>query len=487
LVLVLGFLGAAVGSGHALRTQLVVSGLERPVFVTAPAGDARLFIVEQRGRILVLRDGELLPTPFLDIDPLVPDVGGADERGLLGLAFHPDYAANGFFYVNYIDLQNRTVVARYQVDADDPDVADPTSATILLVIPQPFANHNGGMMAFGPEDGYLYIGMGDGGSAGDPLNNAQNLGVLLGKMLRIDVDSGEPYAIPPDNPFVDDPQARDEIWAYGLRNPWRWSFDRLTGDLYIADVGQNAWEEIDYQPAGSPGGENYGWRLMEGTHCYEPPADCDDDSLTPPIFEYGHTGGACSVTGGYVYRGEAIPGLQGTYFFADWCNGKIWSFRYEGGQILEFTDRTAELDPGGGNAISFPSSFGEDGFGELYVVDWSPGPGGEVYRILPDASGALDPPAGAPSLRLGRVGPNPMRDHVRFRLDLGRSQRLRARILDPAGRLVRELFRGFLLPGVHTLRWDARDARGRRVASGTYLFSAETAVGTVVERILVLR
>ena len=365
---------------NGLLTERVASGLSRPVFVTAPPGDTlRLFIVEQFSARIKIRKGDVvLATPFLDINDLVIDSG--NERGLLGLAFHPDYVLNGYLFVNYTDNAGNSVIARFTVSSN-PDLADPGSSVILLTILQPYANHNGGMMAFGPNDGYLYISMGDGGSSGDPENRAQDDGELLGKMLRIDVDSGPPYGIPPDNPFVGAGDPLDEIWAKGLRNPWRFSFDRMTGDLYIGDVGQNTYEEIDFQPATSVGGENYGWRLKEGDHCFNPPINCDPGGLTNPIHEYTHGGTPfrCSVTGGYVYRGTAIPDFQGTYFFADFCSDQIWSFRYDGVTLTEFTDRTAELAPGGGLSIGNISSFGEDGMGELYIVDLD----GEVFKLCP--------------------------------------------------------------------------------------------------------
>jgi glucose/arabinose dehydrogenase len=302
-----------------IKVEPIVTGLANPVAITHSGdGSGRLFIVLQTGQILVYDGSQVLPVPFLDISTLV-STGG--ERGLLSVAFHPNYATNGLFYVNYTDTQGDTVIAQYTV-SDDPNIADPDSAAILLTIAQPFSNHNGGQLQFGP-DGYLYIGVGDGGSAGDPDDNAQNLGTLLGKMLRIDVDSGVPYTIPPDNPFVGDPEARDEIWAFGLRNPWRFSFDRLTGDLFIGDVGQDSWEEVNFQTATSSGGENYGWRLMEGNQCFNPPTDCNDGTLTLPILEYNHSLG-CSITGGYRYRGTQIPQLEGTYVVGDFCSGRIW-------------------------------------------------------------------------------------------------------------------------------------------------------------------
>jgi glucose/arabinose dehydrogenase len=362
------------------ETELIASGLSRPVFITAPPGDTlRLFIVEQfSAQIKVVKGGVLLTTPFLDINDLVIDSG--NERGLLGLAFHPDYALNGYLFVNYTDNSGNSVIARFTVSSN-PDRADPDSIRTVLALPQPFANHNGGMLAFGPNDGYLYIGVGDGGSAGDPDNRAQDDGELLGKILQIDVDSGLPYAIPPDNPFASPGAPLDEIWAKGLRNPWRFSFDRMTGDLFIGDVGQNLYEEIDFQPATNSGGENYGWRLTEGNNCFNPPTNCDPGGLTYPVYAYTHGGNPfrCSVTGGYVYRGTVIPDLQGTYFFADFCSDQIWSFRYDGVILSEFFDRTDELAPGEGLSIGRISSFGEDAMGELYIVDLD----GEIFKLCP--------------------------------------------------------------------------------------------------------
>ncbi|MFQ5494843.1 MAG: IPTL-CTERM sorting domain-containing protein, partial [Phycisphaerae bacterium] len=300
----------------------------------------------------------------------------------LGLAFHPDYANNGWFFVNYTDLAGDTVVARFQVTAD-PDIAGAASEQIILQIPQPFPNHNGGWLGFGPGDGFLYIATGDGGGSGGPLNNGQNTARLLGKMLRIDVDTASPFAIPPDNPFVGVAGALDEIWAFGLRNPWRCAFDSETGELFIADVGQDVVEEIDVQPAASPGGENYGWRCREGGNCFDP-ACCNNAGFTDPVHTYTHGGlpFRCSITGGEVYRGCAIEGLAGTYFFADLCSNQIWSFRFNG-SVVGFQERTAELAPGGGLNISGVSSFGRDALGELYIVDLFDG---EVFKIIPDPS-----------------------------------------------------------------------------------------------------
>jgi glucose/arabinose dehydrogenase len=346
------------------QLEPVAEGFTRPLFLTS-AGDesGRLFVLEQGGRVWIVRDGAALPTPFLDISALVST--SANERGLLGLAFHPDYADNGVFYVHYSGRQpdGDTVLARYRVSADNPDAADPASAEIIFTQAQPYANHNGGQIAFGP-DGYLYLGLGDGGSAGDPRNLAQTPDVLLGKLLRLDVDSSATYAAPPDNPaFTVNAALAPEVWAWGLRNPWRFSFDRATGDLYIADVGQNQWEEINFQPADSAGGENYGWRVFEGTHRFSNEAEPAGHVL--PIFEYSHAEG-CSVTGGYVYRGAALPALDGVYFFADYCYGRIWATY----QDADGAFQTAVFIPDTDMIIS---SFGLDDAGELYVIDHGQG------------------------------------------------------------------------------------------------------------------
>ena len=375
-----------------LQLTQVVDGLSSPVAVKDPGdGSGRLFIVEQGGNIRIWNGSGLLPTPFLSASNLTSLQTSGFEQGLLGLAFHPNFTSNGYVYVNYTrgSGAGETAVTRFQVSTGNSNVADPMSATDIVVIDQDFSNHNGGDIHFGP-DGYLYIGMGDGGSGGDPNNRAQDLGELLGKMLRIDVD-GSPapgdelcglvqnYGIPESNPFVDSAGACDEIWAYGLRNPWRFSFDRSSGDLIIGDVGQNAWEEIDFQPAGSAGGENYGWRTMEGTHCFNPSSGCNTAGLVLPILEYSHGGGHCSVTGGYRYAISSIPGLQGTYFYADYCSNTIW-----------MADETA---PGVWSAQTWTdhgvwniTSFGEDATGNLYVVAAGPG---ALYRIISPSSEAI--------------------------------------------------------------------------------------------------
>jgi uncharacterized repeat protein (TIGR01451 family) len=366
----MGLPGQAAESGTLQITldQVAASGLDHPVLVThAGDGSKRLFILEQPGQIKIAQNGLVLSTPFLDIRSKI-SYGG--ERGLLGLAFHPNYENNGYLYVDYTRIgDGATVIERYQVSAN-PNIASTSNSMTILVIPQPYSNHNGGMLAFGP-DGKLYIGMGDGGSGGDPQNLAQNINSLLGKMLRIDVDSAVPYGIPADNPYVGK-DGLDEIWALGLRNPWRYSFDRTTGELYIGDVGQGLWEEIDYQPTGV-GGLNFGWRCYEGTHAYNLNPPCPG-VLTFPVAEYPHTEGQ-SVTGGYVYRGMQFPSLIGVYFYADFSQGKIWVLQKSGGVFLP---ATLLLDSP--YAIS---SFGEGEDGELYVADYY----GGTIRLLADARG----------------------------------------------------------------------------------------------------
>lgn len=350
---------------------LPVSGLEKITGLTH-AFDKRLFVLEQVGRIRIIENDELLPAPFLDIRDRVGSVDS--EQGLLGLAFHPDYATpgakyEGTFFINYTDYSGNTHISRFSVSGDDPYRADPSSEINYLTITQPYSNHNGGSLAFGP-DGYLYAGVGDGGSQNDPQKNGQNLSALLGKVLRLDVDSVDGrYAIPIDNPFANDQNARPEIWAYGLRNPWRMSFDRATGDLYIADVGQNTYEELNFQPAGSSGGQNYGWSIMEGNHCLSG-GNCDQSGMVIPIFEYDHSQG-CSISGGYIYRGERYPEMSGNYFASDYCSGIIWRLFFDGNRWL--SDQLLDSD-------LLVSSFGEDVHGELYVLNyWS----GEIYRLTP--------------------------------------------------------------------------------------------------------
>ena len=355
--------GGKVSRFPDITLTRVATGFDHPTTI-AHAGDKsnRLFILEQKGVIRVLRDGAVSGAPFLDITKLVRSRGS--EQGLLGIAFAPDFAASRAFYVNYTNktLVGNTVIARFTATADR-ERADPASRQQLMSIVQPFPNHNGGQLAFGP-DGYLYIGTGDGGSADDPFGNGQKKKSLLGKILRISVQpsGNSPYSIPGKNPFG------NEIWAYGMRNPWRFSFDRATGDLYIADVGQNEVEEIDFMPAGKGSGANYGWDLMEGSSCFED-KDCKKRrDLVLPVAEYRHGKGDCSVTGGYVYRGK-IQALQGIYLYADFCSGRIWGLRKGASgwetQLLKDTDYAI-------------STFGEDESGELYLADYT---SGSIFRI----------------------------------------------------------------------------------------------------------
>lgn len=351
-----------------LTLKPYVSGFTSPLGATTAGNNKWLYVVEQGGLIRIVRDRQILATPFLDVSTKIVSGG---EQGLLGLAFHPQYGSNGRFFINYTDTSGDTVVAEYARSAR-ATVADASSEKILLTYDQPFSNHNGGAIAFGP-DGYLYIASGDGGGAGDPMGNGQRKDTLLGKLLRIDVDSSTattPYGIPENNPFAGDPLARAEIWDYGLRNPWRISFDRRTGTLWIADVGQNAWEEINREPAGSAGGFNYGWNVKEGTRCFPAGTDCSDvgEEFTDPITEYNHDLG-CSVTGGYVYRGSKYPAMRGGYFFSDFCSGNIWVVKAAGAALQE---PVLLMDSGRG-----VSSFAETAAGELLLIDY----GGELLRV----------------------------------------------------------------------------------------------------------
>ena len=372
-------------AGNITIQTIYASGFSNPVQLThAGDGTGRMFVVEKVGRIRIIQNDGVLSTPFLNISTLVRSSCG--ECGLLGVAFHPDFEINGYFYINYNDYSSpmNTVIARYTVSAGNANLADPASRKVILTIAQPYENHNGGQLFFGP-DGYLYIGMGDGGSGGDPQNNAQNVESLLGKMLRLDVNTGDPYGIPADNPLVGKP-GRDEIWAIGLRNPWRFSFDRLNGDLYMGDVGQNLWEEISFQAAGTANGKNFGWRCMEGSHLYNSSPPCNNpaflSTLTLPIAEYSHNEGV-SVTGGFVYRGSIFPDLYGKYYYADFGRGRIWSLTKVQDSPPAFSAPVLELDNTGINI----GAFGEDEFGELYVLDFY---GGKIRKLESTAGPAGD-------------------------------------------------------------------------------------------------
>ncbi|MEA2003208.1 MAG: PQQ-dependent sugar dehydrogenase [Actinomycetota bacterium] len=376
------FLGRAEGltpivppPASAPVIETVTSALNRPVFATAPDGDDRLFIVEKGGSIRILEDDSLLTGDFLDIGSLV---SGGGEQGLLGMAFHPSYSSNGLFYVSYTDNSGDSRIAEYQVSAD-ADVADAGSARSIITVAQPFSNHNGGMIAFDPS-GNLLFGLGDGGDGGDPLGHGQNIDTLLGSMLRIGIDgddfpsdAGRNYTIPSDNPFVGASGA-DEIWAYGLRNPWRFSIDEATGQIYIADVGQSSWEEVDVAPVSSPG-LNYGWNSFEGNECFDTGGGCSESGKTFPVLEYSHSSG-CSITGGYVYRGSDFPDLVGHYFYADYCQGELMSFQYVSGAVGSERNWTSEL-----GEVGFVTGFGVDDGNRLYILN----DGGELLRLVPSS------------------------------------------------------------------------------------------------------
>ncbi len=369
--------GVTTTQSTQIALQKITGDLDHPVHLTAPALDVhRVFVVEQPGAIRIIKDGVLLERPFLDLRELV---GYGGERGLLSLAFHPDYAENGRFFVNYTDNNSRTTIARFTRNPDDPDEADKASRVVLLTIDQPYANHNGGQLAFGA-DGKLYCGMGDGGSANDPLEAAQSDSQLLGKMLRLDVDVDTPpyYKVPSDNPNASGGLRLGLIWSKGLRNPWRFSFDRANGDLYVADVGQDQFEEIDWRPKSSRGGENYGWDIFEGNACFEPQplfTECPSkQGYTMPVHVYSHTDGGCSVTGGHVYRGCRMPALRGRYFFSDYCAAFLRSFKLQNGQATDLQDHSASA-----RGLSGVSSFGEDARGEIYVMNL----GGELFKLVP--------------------------------------------------------------------------------------------------------
>ncbi|HXQ76802.1 MAG TPA: PQQ-dependent sugar dehydrogenase [Gemmatimonadaceae bacterium] len=357
---------AEAGGSQAvvLSTQVVAEGLNQPVYVTAASGDQRLFIVEQPGRIRIVENGKLVDKPFLDIRS---KVGCCDERGLLSVAFHPQYGTNGFLFVNYTDKKGDTRIERYTVSSTDRNSADPASAKLILTIDQPYANHNGGLNLFGP-DGMLYIGMGDGGGQRDPHGNGQNRNVLLGKLLRINVDRVDPYSIPKGNPFASG-GGKPEIWALGLRNPWRFSFDRTSGLLYIADVGQDRYEEINISPV-TAAGVNYGWNTMDGSGCFRN-SGCSTAGMQTPALVYEHSEGNCSIIGGFVYRGRKIPEIQGQYFYSDYCNSWVKSIAFANG-------RAGEPHQWMGRTLGSIVSFGEDAQGELYICSQN----GRVYRII---------------------------------------------------------------------------------------------------------
>lgn len=457
--------------------QQVLTGLDQPVRLVAPAGDVRLFVAERTGRIRVFdQDGAGLGT-FLDISAQTTNEG---ERGVIGLAFAPDYAASGRFYVTFTDLQGDLKLARYQVSAGNANLAEALSQEILLSVDIPGQDHLAGHIEFAP-DGTLYLSLGDGEYGGDPGNRAQDPQQLLGKILRLDVSGASGYGVPADNPFVGE-APRDEIWSLGFRNPWCFAFDSLTGDLYIADVGENVHEEINVQPAASGGRENYGWRLMAGPDCFNPGAGCRPDTLSLPVHSYTHFGGTswrCAVVGGYVYRGGLIPSLQGHYFFADFCSGEIWTMEWTAdGGLAGVTNRTGEMTPSGGYIAI--SSFGQDGLGELYVLDHV---AGEAFRIVNAASPVPGP---AMATRLAQNQPNPFNPATAIAFTVGADVGVTTlEVFDAAGRRVRSLVSAVLDAGDHTVAWDGTDDGGRRVPSGVYLYRLESG-GIVTGRKMLL-
>ncbi len=379
-----------------LSSVLIADGYKKPVFITSYPNNAKLlYIVEQAGLIKIINDGKKLSRPFFDINKRVvnPNRPG-DERGLLGFAFHPNHTNNGKFYINYMDNDGNTIISEFSTNSELR--ANHKSERIILKLKQPYGNHNGGDIQFGP-DGYLYISIGDGGKAGDPLNAGQDLSSLFGKIIRIDIEQ-EPYGIPKSNPFFGQKDKREEIWAWGLRNVWRFSFDKQTGDKYLADVGQNKWEEVNFEPASSKGGLNYGWRIMEANHCYDPKENCPTEGLIKPIIEYPNDANhpafafriieelsfsetdveGCSVTGGYVYRGQKIKSMQGQYIFGDYCSGNIWTLKVVNGKAINFKNRTEEINIGGGEFTTYISSFGQDSDGEIYIIDYN----GGIYKLI---------------------------------------------------------------------------------------------------------
>jgi glucose/arabinose dehydrogenase len=461
-------------------------------------GSDRLFVVEQRGVIRVFPNDSNVSEAsiYLDIQDRVDD--SSTEEGLLGLAFHPDFDENGRFFVNYTSANpNRTRISRFRVSQTDSMIGDPDSEQIVIEIDRPFSNHNAGQIVFGPADGYLYITTGDGGGGGDPLNNGQNRETLLGSILRVDIDTtdaGLEYAVPPDNPFANNQEGyREEIFAYGVRNPWRISFDPVTGRLWAADVGQNSWEEIDIIESG----RNYGWNIMEGAHCHNPPVDCDTAGLTLPIWEYDHSLGS-SVTGGYVYRGAGVPDLTGKYIYGDFGSGRIWSLEYDG----ENPPVNALLLD---TALSI-STFGVDEAAELYLCAFD----GKIYRFRPSPVGLPEETTGKSprAFRLEQNHPNPFNPWTTIGFEIpngaavergmpetggyhsetrsGEDMRIDLSIYDLRGRHVRTLINSEVESGRHAVSWDGRDNRGEGVSSGVYLYTLR-ANGEILTRKMTLR
>lgn len=445
----------------------------QPVYLThSNDGTNRNFVVQKNGLIRVFpNDSAAISAPtFLNLSSRIITGGGGDERGLLGLAFHPNYAGNGYFYVHYTQAgTGRTIIARYRVSSTDPNVADFNSELILLNIYDPYSNHNGGILFFGL-DGYLYAGLGDGGSAGDPQNRAQNLDSLLGKVLRINVDTtigAQNYGIPPTNPFVAG-GGRPEIFTWGLRNPWRMSQDPVTGLIWCGDVGQGAYEEIDL----IENGRNYGWRITEGLHCYNPPTGCNMTGLTPPIKEYAHAGGRCSITGGFVYRGSRRPELVGRYIYADYCTGEIWKLMYQGGTVTE----DSLLLSAGTSVLSF----GTDQRGELYVL----GNNGNIYRFnRSSVVGVGEEGSTAPkTFELDQNYPNPFNPSTTITFRVPTAAFAQLRVYDVLGRSVAMLLDSHIEAGAHQVVWDASG-----FSSGVYLYRLTTQEFTQTRAMFVVK
>lgn len=473
-------LAAPAARAVPLKTVRVASFLSLPLYATSPPWDFdRLFILEQGGRIKILKNGVVLARPFLDLSSVVST--SANEEGLLGLAFPANYSVSGAFFCCFtVGPTPGSIVIRRFHTSSDPDSAIAGPGEPLLTLPLVANDHHGGHIAFAA-DGMLFFGMGDGDSDGTG-EAAQDGQSLFGKMLRLDIDGdafpGDPdrnYAIPADNPFVGDPNVRDEIWALGLRNPYRWSFDRETGDLVIGDVGEFSWEEIDFEPAATGGGRNYGWPFMEGAHCYTPPFNCNDGALTLPVHEFPHDppGFCWAITGGAVYRGAAMPALRGTYFFADFCRSLLWTCRVSASGVTEIVDRTAELDPPF-VTIQAVAGFGEDAAGEMYIVDRK-STFGDVFKIVPDSAAVAAPFASpfasaSPLVELDPPHPNPTRGVTRLTIRLARDADVRADVVDAGGRLVRRFDGERRFAGASILVWDGRDDAGRAAAAGVYFF-----------------
>jgi glucose/arabinose dehydrogenase len=433
-------------------------------------GDGRMYACTQLGYIYIIEPGGIVnPTPFLNINSLVTPTttSNTGEQGLLGLAFSPSYATDGIFYVYYTNKTGvgNSVLARYQVSSN-PDSADPASAEILLTLTQPYTNHNGGCIRFG-SDGYLYVALGDGGSGGDPGNRAQNKNVYFGKLLRLDVSAPGAYTIPATNPFFGQPNVKQEIWAYGLRNPWKYSFDRQTNDLWIADVGQGIWEEVNFQAAASSGGENYGWRCYEGLAVYDTSSGCGGtNTFSDPVHVYSHaTTGGCSVTGGFVYRGSQFPDLVGYYFFADYCNGNIYALNPNGNTVNVAGTFT-------GKAFS---TFGEDDNGELYVANLATG---IVYRIVSTVTGIKNPEMGITSFI---VLPNPVSESLNFQFKATNTSPLSMIVYSHDGKEVYTQ-KGMVISGENKFTINTK-----KFANGSYTLQLATAKGIIQKQFSVLK